>query len=414
MIKDIFLVLVASTLSLQAMSSDVHLRLPELSHEVFAAKTNAYNLDEIYERAVGDQVDIQISYQNLIQAQNKISQARAQYFPYGLGTIGILYYLNSWNPLILVELVTSLPAKVYNVQKEKNLRMATVYSNKALVLNIKNQIDHLYFTILKEESSLKLAELELQLLETIYMGKADNVALGLESELELRKLELRILESRDIVLRFQSYLVEEKSAFNILIGNDPLDNLELQPVSDFLATQDFSYNLHDLRVQAIDRSPEIVAANYVIAAAYRNRSSAKWSILSFSGIGFGYWGNVNVAGSQVNAARYNKAMVKRNISNQVTVLDTDFKRTLTFFENEKEVFHDTEVFYQGELARFQSQEINLVRLGESGILYLKDFSEMVVAHYNSLTKLSDLERAVMGSLAMENENILTLNLNLNK
>src|SRR5690606_18025466 len=140
---------------------------------------------------------------------------RAQYFPYGLGTVGILYYLNSFNPLILVELVTSLPSKIYNVQKEKNLRMATVYSNKALALNIRNQVENLYYTVLKEESSLQLAELELYLLETIYSSMEERVALGLESSLELRNLELRILDIRDIVLKFQAYLVEEKSAFNI-------------------------------------------------------------------------------------------------------------------------------------------------------------------------------------------------------
>lgn len=402
MLKNIFLVLMASTLPLRAMSSDVHLRLPELSHNVLAQKANAYNLDEIKTMAVGDQVDLQIAYQNLIQAQNKISQARAQYFPYGLGTVGILYYLNSWNPLILVELVTSLPSKVYNVQKEKNLRMAAVYSNQALALNIKNQIDNLYYTILKEESSLRLAQLELNLLETVYSGQADNVALGLESEVELRKLELRILDARDIILKFESYLAEEKSAFNILIGNDPRQNLELQPVAGFLTSNEFNYSIGEVQAQAIARSPELVAASYMITAADKNRKSYKWSFLSFSGIGFGYWGNMNVAGSQVKAAVHNKSMIERNISNQVYVLDTDFNRTLNYFENERDIFRDTEIFYEGELARFNSQEINLSRLAESGILYVKDFAEMVAAHYDSLGKLSDLERAANGTLRSVN------------
>lgn len=415
MIKNILLVLVAAALPLRAMSSDVHLRLPEITNEVLTPKSDAYTLAEIHEKAIGDQVDLQIAYQNLLQAQNKIALARAQYFPYGLGTIGVLYYLNSWNPLILVELVTSLPTKIYNVQKEKNLRMATLYSNKALALNIKNQIDNLYYTILKEESSLKLAELELQLLETLYSSEMDNVALGSTSELDLRKLELRILDTRDIVLKFHSYLIEEKSAFNILIGNDPSDTLELQPVAGYLSSEDFDLNVDQLRAQALERSPELVAAGYVINAAYKNRSSFKWSFLSFSGIGFGYWANLNVAGSQVKAAQHNKVMTAQNISNQVYVLNTEFQRTVNFFENERALTADSEIYYEAELARFNSQEINLSRLAESGILYVKDFAQMVAAHYNALGKLSDFERAVNGKLLKEDEaeELLTQNSDLN-
>ena len=401
MLKNIFLVLVATALPLKGMSSDVHLRLPEVSNEVLAPKSGAYTLPEIHEKTVGEQVDLQIAYQNLVQAQNKIAQARAQYFPYGLGTIGILYYLNSWNPLILVELVTSLPTKIYNVQKEKNLQMATVYSNKALALNIKNQIDNLYFTILKEEASLRLAEVELNLLETVYSAKMDNVALGLDSEVDLKNLELRILDARDIVLKFQSYLIEEKSAFNILIGNDPTDTLELQPMAGFLSSEDFSLDVNELRAQAIARAPEVVAANYVITAADKNRSSFKWSFLSFRGIGFGYWANMNVAGSQVKAALHNRTMIEQNISNQVYVLNTEFQRTVNFFENEQAVTTDSEIYYEAELARFHAQEINLGRLAESGILYVKDFAQMVAAHYNALSKLSDFERAINGKLRDE-------------
>jgi hypothetical protein len=157
----------------------------------------------------------------------------------------------------------------------------------------------------------------------------------------------------------------------------------------------------ELRAQAIARAPELVAASYVITAADKNRSSFKWSFLSFRGIGFGYWANMNVAGSQVKAALHNKTMIEQNISNQVYVLNTEFQRTVNFFENEQAVTADSEIYYEGELARFHAQEINLGRLAESGILYVKDFAQMVAAHYNALSKLSDFERAVNGKLLDE-------------
>jgi hypothetical protein len=400
MYKNIILVAVALILPLKGRANDLHLNLSEKSFEVLAPKKNAITLKQVNDLVVNDQLDLQISYEKLLQAQKKIGLARAQYFPYGLGTVAAMYFLNIWNPLILVELVTSLPSKIYHVQSEKNMSMAQQYGNEALKHNIKNQIAHLYYNVLNEESALKLAKMELVLLETLYKATEDRVVLGLSTETELRSIELRSLDLRDIVLKFSAYLSAEKSAFNIMISQMPTNAkpLELQTEGTFLNSEDFGLSSEILKLNAIDRSPEIVAAKYMITAAARSRSSVAWSVLSFSGIGFDYWGRIQVAGSKIEQAKLNREQVELTLANQSYVLNNKFHRSLDHFNSELAVFNDTALFYAGDLAQFKANKLALDQLAESGIIFLKDFREMVTSHYDSLKKLSDLERVALGDV----------------
>lgn len=400
MYKNIILVAVALILPLEGRTNDLHLKLPQKAFEVLATKPNAITLEQVNKIVVDEQFDLQVSYERLLQAQKKIGLARAQYFPYGLGTAIAMYFTPVLNPLILIELVTSLPSKIYNVQSEKNMSMAAQYSNEALKENIKNQIAYLYYNILKEESALKLAKMEITLLETLFTATSDRVAVGLSTEQELRSIELRLLDLRDICLQFSGYLSAEKSAFNTMIGEMPSAGklIELQTVESFLNPEDFGLSSEIIKFNALDRSPEIVAADYIITAASKSRSSTAWSVLSFSGIGFGYWGRIQVAGSKIEDARLNRELVETTLSNQSYVLNNAFHRTLDHFVSEQGVFNDTNLYYASEFARFTANDIPLDRLVETGIIYLKDLRRLVAAHYEALKKLNDLERIALGSV----------------
>lgn len=400
MFKNILMVAIALSLPLHGRANDLHLKVPEKSHEVLAPKANALTLKDIEAKLINEQLDLQISYEKLLQAQKKIGQARAQYFPYGVGTVAAMYFLNIWNPLILVELVTSLPSKIYNVQTEKNMKMAEYYSNEALKENIKNQVAHLYYNILKEESVLKLAKMELTLLETLYKVTEERVAAGLASEQDLRSLELRLLDLRDICLKFAGYLSAEKMAFNTMISQMPEDakKIELQTAGNFLNPSEYALSSEILKLNAVDRSPEIVAADYMITAAAKSKNSTAWSVLSFNGIGFGYWGRMQVAASKIDQARLNRKEVETNLANQTYITNNSFHRTMDHFVSEKDVFADTASHFEAQFAKFQAGDIALDKLIETELVYLKDFRDLVVAHYETMKKHSDLERLALSEV----------------
>jgi outer membrane protein TolC len=379
-------------------ANDIHLSLEKRANEVLMPKQSALSLEQVQQMVANDDIDAQIAYEKLLQAQRKIGEARAQFFPYGLGTVGAMYLLNIWNPILLVELVTSIPSKVFSVQSEKNMSMAEKYSLAALRENVKNQIAHLYYDILKEEAALKLTKIQISLHETLLTAFQEKAALGLSNEQDVKSVERRLLTLRDAYLKFSGYLAVEKSAFNMMMARNPSEakSMELQPVTDFLdTTQDKMMNVNGMISSAVAHSNEIMAADYMIAAASKNRKSIKWSILTFNGIGFGYWARVQVAGSQIREAQLNRQLIEENLVNQVYVAEKGFRSSLELLKSEQDLLADTEFYMNSEIARFKNDVIPVDELIETELIYLKDFNELLMAHYSSLIKLSDLDRVVM-------------------
>lgn len=385
-------------LGLLPASSWAHVDIELAASQVFTKDGSEVSLDEVRAQVINDQLDVRISYERLLQAQKRIAEARAQYFPYGLGTVAALYFLNAWTPLILIELVTSLPSKIYQVQTEKNMRLAAKYDHIALRENVKNQIATLYYTILKEEAGLKLMRQEILLMEEL-MGVVDEqIALGLAQFEERQRIELRLLDLRDMALRFDGFLAEEKAAFNELIGVGPEVALKLEPVRPFLTSETVRLTAAEVAARAVENSPEIVSAQYRIQAARRNRSSVKWSILSFSGIGFGHWSRVQVAGSKIEQAKLDKELVTSNISAGAQLALKKYQRQVGSYEKETIALDATTMFMRGQRATFDGGQSSLDRLIEVELLYLRDFSEWTIAHYDALIRLDDLARAYQGSL----------------
>lgn len=394
LILSLCLVLILSPI---VRAQDLHLALEQRAQEVFKTKPKGLTLNQVQQMVVNDDIEVEIAYEKLLQAQKKIGEARAQFFPYGLGTVGAMYILNIWNPILLVELITSIPSKVYNVQSERNMSLAEKYNLEALKENIKNQVSHLYYDILREEGALKLTTLQIALHESLLKTYQERVILGLSTQSDVKGIERRLLALRDTYLKFNAYLSVEKAAFNQMIAKTPAEakTIELQPVGEFLKASDFKMDLDTMVKSAVEHSNELVAADYMITAASKARKSVKWSILSFNGIGFGYWSRIQVAGSQIKEAQTNRRIVEENLVNQVYVADNAFKRSLDLVESEDSILDGTTFYLTSEVERFKAGQIALNDLIETELIYLKDFNELMLAHYSSLTKLNDLERVVM-------------------
>jgi len=374
------------------------LQVFEQADSVLETSTNALSLETVKEMAVGDGVDSKIAYERLFQAQRKISLARAQYFPYGVGDVAAIYFTGTFAPLLLVELVTSLPSKWYNVRNQKHLRNAQSWNLKALKENIKNQTALLYYNINKEEAMVRLASYELKLLEELIMARRYEAMIGVYDQNKVENLELRALNLRDEYLKFSAYLNEEKAAMKMLLNLPYTQKLELQPIPNFLTANDFDVDASMLAEIAQNRSYEIKAAEQVVQAAYDSKRSAQWSILSFSGIGFGYLGNVRFQKSKVREAQFRLDATRNNVHNNVFARVSMFRNSVEYFISEKVISDNSKKYVESKLESFNKGELSVSELIEAELYFLRDYREMLQAHYSSYIRLDDLERVVLGSV----------------
>lgn len=396
--KKILFLFLTLTLSFQALAKEYALQILEQTEAVLTEREGAISLEQAKELAGGENIDIKIAYERLFQAQRKIGLARAQYFPYGLGDVALIYFTNAFQTLLLVELATSLPSKWYNVKKEKHLRNAEAWNLKALTENVKNQTALLYYNVVKEESMLRLTSFELKLLEELISARTAEVQIGVYDAERLNDLRYRFLHLRNEYLKFEAYLAEEKAAMKMLLNLPYQAKLDLQPVSTFLTRDDFDLDVESLALMAQNRSYEIKAAEQVVQAAYDSKRSTQWSILSFSGIGFGYLANVRMESSKIREAQLRLEATEGTVYNNVYTRSSMFRSSVEFFLNEKVISDTTENFMKGQMEIFNKGEASVSELIEAELYYLRDFRDMLRAHYNAHIRLDDFERVVQGNV----------------
>lgn len=398
------LVIAGTSATGAAAGEDLHLRTREESMKVFQVKPNAIGLEQAKNMAIGDNIDAKIAYEKLYQAHQRINTARASYFPYGAGDVAAIAVFNFWNPLILAELVTSVPSKWHNVHKHRHLKQAEAHRLDALKANLENQVAKLYYGLLKEQAVLDLTGLETRLLEELARVLEIQVRAGQALPEDLEAVDYAVLKSREGYLRLRGYLAEEKTALKILMNRKVEDgDLVFKPEAKSLSPQEVVFDLDALTKKALEKSHELKAAEQTVYAAYRAKSSEKWSILSFSGLGFNYMDRVRYAGSKIEQAEYEKEALKRNIENELVSRTTALENSVDLLVSETELSNMAKDHMFSELAKFQTGSQTVNSLIQANLYYLKDFKNLVVAHYNSLVKLEDLKRAVLNELPQQEE-----------
>lgn len=396
--KKLLIFILSAILTVQATANENALNVLNEVNLVFKTKEDAITLEQAKEMAAGENIDIAIAYERLFQAQRKIGQARANYFPYGVGDALLIYFTNAFSTLILVELATSLPTKWYFVQKQKHLRNAEAFNYKSLRENIKNQIASMYYGILNEEAMLKLTGYELKLMEELATSLEAQVALGLADADKLQNLKWRTLRLRDEYLKFEAYLSEEKMAYKTLLNMDYKAEINLQPVSNFLSQDAFTIDVETLARTAQERSFEVKSSQEMVNAAYDSRNSTRWSILSFGGIGFNYFARIRVDGSKVDESILRRDAVRDTVYTNTYTREKMFRNSVDYFLSEKKIADTTKGYMKANLADFKAGNIALSELIESELYFLRDYRQMISAHYSALTRLDDLERVVLGKV----------------
>lgn len=401
--KKILGIALFATLVTQAFASeDIHLTALEKSAKLLEPREGAISLEQAKELAVGDNVDAKMAYQRLYQAHHRISEARATYFPYGTGDVAVLYISNFWNPLILAELITSVPSKWYNVQKQSHLASAEGYRLEALRENVKNQIAKLYYSVLKEEAVLELSGYEVRLQEELLRALSAQVDTGLARVSDLEDAEYSALRMRDQYLRLKSYLAVEKTALKMVLNMSyEEEDLVFQPVKEILAQEDLTFNTENLAITSLNRSYEVKAAQEMIHAAYKGKRSAKWSILSFTGLGFDYMERVRYAGSKIEQAIAEKAALESNIKNEVFARESVLRHSIDITRSQEEISDYSKTYVKSTLAAFQIGGATINELIEANLYFIKDYQKTIVAHYNAYSNLANLERVALGNVEGE-------------
>ncbi len=358
----------------------------------------ALTADDVKKMVLERNQSVKMAYEKLFQSRQQVKVAIANFLPrinlISLSTamVGIWTSLKSiyWSKDVLY----SAPTNWFNYRSSKYMALAEKYVLEAIKLNIQKEVALLYYNILLDEGSLAILQDELAvILEQMTMLQTE-VDLGQSDGKELvEKTKEKLSLEKSLVL-LENMLVAERSALKNLLFLSPGQEVLLAPITVSLNDEIMNKSVEEYVQIALERSPEVKEAGYLIQAAQKKRTAAVWSFIGFSGIGFDYFSQIRIGNSQVRAMRSNRDQMQVEIQNQTfTAYHNIFDAFLQEKLERKHLALNEELFTR-EQTYYDLGKTDLHTLLNAKMLVVRDRRNVHIAKFNSYVKREELERLI--------------------
>jgi hypothetical protein len=384
------LMILTLVLSMGVANADIVSPLPSVKQSLEGMLQTSQGRKTITEMKVianERNTDVEVAFDNYLIAKKNVNVARAQFNPITTGhllgiSLGLTYL---WAPLA-IEAVLSIPTKIYNVSKNKYLTKVAMYNLNDARNVLNNELAHLYYDILTHEAILKTIDQESQIL-TYQEAKWTERKVSPDRIAEVRKLILGL--GKEHVDIYNVY-VSELAAIRTLISTTDGSKYELAQVSTLL-DRSLTANLEEDKLQkfAVINSDKYKASINLEHASQANVKEVQWSILSWSGLNFGYKKRVKEATNEENIAELRKESTEMEVKTNVLLQLQKFDSSLDLLTNYNSISEDSLKLYGDTYQAFQLGQLNEDAAIEASIGAIRDFRSKVVAHYGAWSSFDD-------------------------
>lgn len=272
---------------------------------------------------LGKNISLQLAYEKLYQARKNIIASRAMFFPdatwfafaAAAGPAGAAYV----GGVLLGAHMLSIPSKWFDYKAIKEMARAEEQTLAAVKRNLWLELTQIYYHIYKDQTVLAAITQQCRLHREVVNYVNKSVEIGASTDAMLIEEQRSLSDCQGQEKAFEGILAAELAELRMLLNIDPrqeiiLDEADLAPYqNNFLAAID----VETLARSAVYNSPEVKQLGFLEEAAMHLKKSADLSILTFSGLGFGYTGRVKIAKSQVRVIKLSLQELLNEIRNQV-------------------------------------------------------------------------------------------------
>lgn len=328
------------------------------------------DLNGMREEVLSENVELKIQYENYYQSQRNVSAAFGQFLP----SLNVNYiYVNT--TLAILQSVVPTPSGWFKYQASKELAQAEKFSSESIRLNILEGLTVNYINIkFLEEIRTGLLAQE-SILEEAYNDAVKKEELGIGDSSDVFAAKRALFQHRQDVYQLETNLISQKQALLIGLAKAPSEELELAelPADDMTG---IPATVEEGAALAVKNSTELLSNAYQADAAYFMKKAAKWSFVSFNGIGFDYFANVSIENSKARIIELQSEQLVNKIRNQVyatyktiDVLDRRIQLQESVLESLKPIdARNTELYLGNALSAKEYINFKAEMLGEENSL----------------------------------------------
>jgi outer membrane protein TolC len=343
------------------------------------------SLGDIRTRVLEDNIDIQIQYENYYQSQKSIGVALGDVLP--RLSPNILFFNTTYG---ILQSVVPTPSAWFNYEESKDLATAQKYTTTTIKLNILKGLTTNYIDIKKSEKTLvSLKKQEALLLET-FDNAVMSEELGVGTDTETFMAERNLRQLRQDIYYINSVIVAEKEALLIAMNENPSEELELADLPTI--SMNIPQTVEEAQTEALDNSTELISNFYLAQAAKDNTRSARWSFISFEGIGFGYPSTVAISKSNARVVALKRQKIITEINNQVFTSYKELEINESRIENQEMIVNLVEENLLRQIDLYNGGVITLKKLNDTKINVLSEQRKLVNLSMEKRTKLALVRR----------------------
>ncbi|MBK27031.1 MAG: hypothetical protein CME70_23710 [Halobacteriovorax sp.] len=324
-----------------------------LSFRLFAV--DVLTLSDVRKEVLSDNIDIKIQYEKYYQAQKSVQVALGEFLP----RLNV-EMLRISGTLSVAQAILPTPSDWFSYQASQELEVAEAFATETLRLNILEGMTKNFINIKFQEELVASAEEQTKLLEEILETMIAREALGAATPTQVYIARKTLQSHKQQLFALRSIISAEKFALNMALSRIPTQEYVLGELPE-VSTEMVPETIAEGTELAINNSTELAQNFFLKEGAQYMEASARWSFLSFQGIGFDYPALVAIEKSKVRVIELQGQRTELKIRNQVHATYKDLELIDERIEIQEQIIAETEkdvaekeVLYKGGQITFEA------------------------------------------------------------
>lgn len=322
-----------------------------LSFRLFAV--DVLTLEDVRSEVLSDNLEIKIQYEKYYQAQKSVQVALGQFLP----RLSIEMTRLS-TTLGVAQAFLPTPSGWFEYQASQEFAVAESFATEALRLNILEGLTKSFIKIKFQEKLAASADEQTKLLTDVVKTMETREALGAATRQQVFVAKKNLQSHKQQVFALNSIIRAEKYALNMALSRVPTQEYVLAELPE-ITTDMVPTTIEEGTVLALNNSPELAQNFFMREGAQYMEASARWSFISFEGIGFDYPAVVSIEKSKVRVIELQGKRTELKIRNQVFATYKDLAIVDERIEIQEEIIAETkkdvaekEVLFSGNQISF--------------------------------------------------------------
>ena len=359
-----------------------------LSLMSFSSFSQELTLNELRSEVLNENIDIKIQYEKYYQANHNIGVKLGDFLPnlniqliWYNSTVGLLYS------------VVPTPSDWYNYQASQELAIAENYNTEAIKLNILRDLTANYISVKHQEMMMESYKEEEVLLQTVYDRAVDLETLGMGDASDTFTTRRALMQHQNDILALDSVIDINLEAISLSLNRNPGTRIELADYEP-QSMDEIPANVDDAIAMAIANSPELKANFFMQQAAQYMRASARWSFVSFSGIGFGYPASISIENSKLREIQLEGEKIETTIGNQLDLAYTKIANLDLRIANQQEILMAAQMDAQRSEELYELSQMSLTDLTKSKRAVLREERDLATLKMEKEIEIAEIKRLI--------------------